>query len=198
MGRAWREQVIKGLVAKGNDEQAVRMIEALWNLEPEQINERLDLQMRLGRRYLILAMSQAGGTSGEDVEALLADRLEQDIPLQSGTERNHTVSAWYVEAEKLFSAVLERAALPQIKAAAVAHLGFVHALRGAFDLALVDLDQALAFLPLPDPSYWRGMLLVKLGAQETAQVALSIAYAHGPENERYCRAYVQTTGGRDV
>lgn len=193
MGTAWKEHVIKDLVAEGNDEQVVRLIDAIWNLEPEQINERLDLQMRLGRRYLVLALSQAGGTPDEDVEVLLERRFEQDIP--PGAESHSMAPEWYAEAEKLFSAVFERASLPQVKAEAFAHRGFVHVLRGAYDLALAELDQALAFLPLsPDFSYWRGMILVKLGSEEEARTALNMAYEQGPENERYRRAYLRVVG----
>lgn len=192
MGVAWKEQVIKELIAEGNDEQAVRMIDALWDLEPEQVKDRLDLQMRLGRRYLVLALSQAGGTPDEDVEVLLERQFEQGIPIQSGAESNRIVPEWYEEAEKLFSAVLERASLPQIKAAAFAHRGFIHALHRRNDLALAELDQALSLLPLsPDLSYWRGMILAKLGALEEARVVLNAAYEHDPENERYRRAYVR-------
>lgn len=199
MGVAWKEQVIKELIAEGNDEQVVRMIDALWDLEPEQINERLDLQMRLGRRYLVLALSQAGSTSNVDVETLLERQFEQGIPIQSGAKSHRMVTEWYEEAEKLFAAVLERASHPQIKAAAFAHRGLVHALYGRDDLALTDLDQALSFLPLsPDFSYWRGMILAKRGALEEARVALSIAYAHDPENERYRRAYTRVMGNGDA
>lgn len=150
-----------------------------------------NLQVGLGQRYLIMAMSQASGDSDEDVESLLAHRFEQNIPPQAEAESNRKVSEWYAEAEKLFAAVLERAKLPQRKAEAFAHLGFVHALRGAFDRALVDFDQPLSFLPLPEFSYWRGMLLAKLGAQEAGQMALSIAYRHDLEDEQYRRAYVR-------
>jgi tetratricopeptide (TPR) repeat protein len=195
MGAAWKEQVIQELIAEGNDEQVVRMIDALWDLEPEQINERLDLQMRLGRRYLVLALSQTGGTSDEDLEVLLEREFEQGIPAQSGTEGNRIVLEWYAEAEKLFVAVLERASLLRTKAEAFAHRGFLHFLRGASDLALADLDQACSFLPLsPDLSYWRGMILASLGALEAAQVALKFASEHDQDNERYRRAYVRVMG----
>lgn len=202
MGVAWKEQVIQELIAEGNDEQAVRMIDALWDLEPEQIGERIDLQMRLGRRYMVLALSQeGGGTTDEDVEALLERRFEQGIPLQSASDgqSNRMVLEWYTEADKLFSAALECALLPQAKGAAVTHRSFVHALCGAYDLALADLDQAQSFLPLsPDLSYWRGMIFAKLGAQEAARAALDVACKHDPENERYRRAYARVMRGCDV
>ncbi len=193
MSTTWKEQVIMELVAEGNDEQVVRLIDAIWNLEPEQINERFDLQMRLGRRYLALALAQTGGTPDEDVEVLLERRLEQDLLVPSGTEESHRiVPEWYAEAEKLFSAVLERASHPQTKAKAFAHRGFVHALCGAFDRALADLDQALSLLPLaPDLCYWRGQILAQLGAYEEARGALSAACERDPKNERYRRAYLR-------
>jgi tetratricopeptide (TPR) repeat protein len=192
MGTAWKEQVIMELVAEGNDEQAVRLIDAIWNLEPEQINERLDLQMRLGRRYLALALSQTGGTPDEDVEVLLERRFEQDPPVLSGTESHRIVLEWYAEAERLFAAVLEQASVPQTRAAAFAHRGYVHALCGMYDLALADLDQALSLLPLaPDLCYWRGQILAQLGAHEEARGALSAACERDPKNERYRRAYIR-------
>ncbi len=195
MGVAWKEQVIKELIAEGNDEQVVRMIDALWDLEPEQVKERLDLQMRLGRRYVVLALSQVGGNPDEDLEVLLERQFEQGIPRVSGAESHRMVPEWYEEAEKLFVAVLERASLPQIKAKAYAHRGLVHALCGRDNLALADLDQALSLLPLSSEcSYWRGMILASRGALEEARAALSVACERDPDNERYRRAFVRVMG----
>ncbi|HEU5375885.1 MAG TPA: hypothetical protein VFV38_10630 [Ktedonobacteraceae bacterium] len=196
MGTSSREPIIQELIAEGNDEQVVRLIDAIWDLEPERLNERLDLQMRLGRRYLALALSQASGAPDEDVEVLLVRWFEQDIP--SGVEGHRMIPEWYAEAEKLFSAVLERASLPQTKASSLAHRGLVHMLRGANDLALAELDQAIAFSPLfPEFSYWRGLILVKLDAREEARTALTMAYEQKPENERYRRAYLRVIGSVD-
>lgn len=190
MGTTSREQIIQELIAEGNDEQVVRLLDALLDLEPEQIEDRIGLQMQLGRRYMILAMSQEDGVIDEDLETLLARRLEQGIFLQSSSDRLD----WYKEADKLFSAVLERALLPQAKAVATTHRSFIHALYGEHDLALADLDLALSFTPLsPDLSYWRGMIFALQGAQEGALAALNVACERDTKNERYRRAYDRVT-----
>lgn len=125
MRESGKEQIIQELVVEGNDEQVVRMIDALWSLEPEQIEERINIQIRLGRRYMILAMSQENGIPDEDVEALLERWFVQGIPLQSASDRqrNRKVLGWYMEANKLFSAALERALLlpPLSKVGEITH-----------------------------------------------------------------------------
>ncbi len=53
------EEMIAQLIQEGNDEQLVRLIFALIDLDQGKIQERADLLTQLGERYVVLAASQS-------------------------------------------------------------------------------------------------------------------------------------------
>ncbi len=189
MGRTGNERTIQELIAEGNDEQTVHLIDALLDQVPARIEERMSKLMQFGRRYMVLALFKEDGTGSEDIEVLLARRFEQrkNSPLASHGQRDQVAFYWYAKAGRVFSAILEQAPSPQAKGAAAMHRGLVYAVCGTYDLARADLDLARSFLPLsPDLSFWRGMIFA---LQDTPGAALHRACEHDPENERYRQSH---------
>ncbi len=201
MNTAWNEQIILEHIAEGNDEQAVRQVDAFLALVPTRIEERPCLLMQLGRRYIVLALFKEHGMADDEVETLLARHFEQRriSPSMSDEHRDEVAFKWYAKAGRLFSAVIEHTpSSPQLKGSAAMHRSLVYAMCAAYDLAQADLDLARSFLPLsPALSYWRGMIFALQGNQEAARTALKSACVHDPENMQYRRAHARVLCGDD-
>jgi hypothetical protein len=150
----WNEHIIQALIEEGNDEQVVRTVGALLELEPRQVEERVNLHMQLGRRLLVLTVAK--DESHEDVEAHVVRWIEQGRTLPDEQE-----DSLISEADKLFSAAFDQTSFPQSKSVAALHRSFVHAIRGAYDHALGMLELAHSCMPSPSLACWRRLILAQ-------------------------------------
>lgn len=110
------EQIISELVQENNDEQVVRLIFALLDLDQGKVQERVDLLTQLGERYVLLAMNRS---------------LHQDP--------DELVRSWYEEAIASYSYAIKL--IPT--GGAYLHRALVYFMQNQYEKALADCKQAL-------------------------------------------------------
>jgi tetratricopeptide (TPR) repeat protein len=188
------EQDITALIQEENDEQAVRLIYALLDLDQHQIQQRVPLLLALGNRYLALAMVQEDGPSqDETVEALLSRRSQTALffppRAQAHDPDGRRVQNWCQEAASTFSAVIQQAVSPQDTRTAYRNRGLAHALLGRNTLALSDLSLALICSSSAGEQaeilYQRGIVLAQQGNLETAHADFFRAFELDPHHRTY-------------
>jgi hypothetical protein len=103
------EQLLRELVAQGNDEQVVRLVDALLTLGQGQIELRVELLVQLGRRYLTLALAHETGKAETDCEQTLQN-LCRGAPMQlPAALHNDLARLWCREAHQCLTAALDQA-----------------------------------------------------------------------------------------
>ena len=106
------EQYIQALVSEGNDEQAVRLIYELLDLDQGKTIQRVELLTQLGERYLTLALSRESEIAGQDIEEALKRLDRGSLVFPAETARDLLAQNWYREASKCFSAAIKQAKAP--------------------------------------------------------------------------------------
>lgn len=181
MGIVCNELAIQELMAQGNDEQTIRLVNFLLSTVPAQSEERVYKLLQLGQRYMVLAFLKEDGIIAPTVEAHLVRRFEQRKNHRHTSEepQDRIASQWYAKAGRLFSHALEQAQSSQTKGNAAMYRGFVYAAFGAYALALADIDLALSFVPSsPEFTSWRELISTQQIAQDLALVALNVPCEH--------------------
>jgi len=96
MAIAWNEQVIQELIAEGNDERLVRLIDALLDLDADQIEARVCLQLHIGERYLILAIARENALVGKNLAEALVRMEKGMLTFPKEVARDALALSWYV------------------------------------------------------------------------------------------------------
>lgn len=94
MGTTWSKQ-LEQLIQEGNDEQIVRLIDALLDPDSDQIEERARLLMALGRRYLVLAISREEAIVGHDLAEALVHMEKGTLTFSEDVVRDSLALSWY-------------------------------------------------------------------------------------------------------
>ena len=187
------ERDIEELIAQGNDPVATRLVYELLDLDQAQVQERVQHLFRLQEDQALVPLLER-----RCHQALSFLPVLSSLPLTP--EEEERAATWYQEAESVYSRVIglitasqqdasPQRFSPQDSYAAYSSRAVAHAVRGALDLAQVDLTQALSFADSAhqqaEISYLRGLLLAQQGVFDSALVDFAYALDLVPTSQKY-------------
>ena len=186
---------IDELVANGSDPDITRSVFELLNLSPQQVQERVQMLLHLGDRYMVLALLREDGPIEDQTGEALIERRLQRFLFQNASllDIDEYALDWYEEAmsnyQSIFKQLESRAALSLVSYRAYHHLAVITLLLGRSDHSLEYLANAqsstLEGEHHAELAYLRGIVYVQKREKERALQAFTSALNRAPNVQKY-------------